>query len=84
MGQVLIRNLDDNLIETYKTKARLKGKSLEQELRDVLERNAPFTREERVALTKQFHAHFKAPVTPLTKDEIREGFGAVDVFIDIR
>jgi plasmid stability protein len=33
MGQVLIRNLDDRVIERLKTKAELKGRSLEQELR---------------------------------------------------
>ena len=36
MGQVLVRNLDDRVIESLKTKAELKGHSLEQELRDVL------------------------------------------------
>ena len=36
MGQVLVRNLDDRVIESLKTKAELKGHSLEQELREVL------------------------------------------------
>ncbi len=36
MGQVLIRNLDDRVIENLKTNAELKGQSLEQELREVL------------------------------------------------
>jgi len=38
VGQVLVRNLDDRVIERLKTKAELKGCSLEQELRDVFER----------------------------------------------
>ena len=41
MGQVLVRNLDERVIESLKTKAELKGRSLEQELRDVLTRAAP-------------------------------------------
>ena len=41
MGRVLIRNLDDRVIESLKTKAGLKGHSLEQELRDVLANAAP-------------------------------------------
>ena len=36
MGQVLIRNVDDRIIESLKLKAELKGHSLEQELRDIL------------------------------------------------
>jgi antitoxin FitA len=73
MGQVLIRNLPDDLIETYKTKARLKGKSLEQELRDLIETNAPFTPEERVAYSREILNMNTGRSKPLTKDEIREG-----------
>jgi antitoxin FitA len=73
MGQVLIRNLPDDLIETYKTKARLKGKSLEQELRDLIETNAPFTPEERVAYSHEILNMNTGRSKPLTKDEIREG-----------
>jgi plasmid stability protein len=36
MGQVLVRNLDDRVIESLRAKAELKGCSLEQELRDIL------------------------------------------------
>jgi plasmid stability protein len=53
MGQVLVRNLDDQVIEKYKTKAELKGHSLEQELRDLMTRNAPLTPEEKVALFRR-------------------------------
>jgi plasmid stability protein len=50
MGQVLIRNLDDRVIESLKAKAKLKGRSLEQELRAVLTSAAPLTPTEKVAL----------------------------------
>jgi antitoxin FitA len=53
MGQVLVRNLDDHVIEKYKTKAELKGHSLEQELREVLTRDAPLTPAEKVALSRR-------------------------------
>lgn len=36
MGQILIRNLDDRLIETLKCKAKSENTSLEQYLRDLL------------------------------------------------
>ena len=50
MGQVLVRNLDDRVIESLRTKAELKGQSLEQELREVLIAAAPLAPEEKVAL----------------------------------
>ena len=40
MGQVLIRNLDDDVIETYRLRAKRKRHSLEQELRTVLSQHA--------------------------------------------
>ena len=40
MGQVLIRNLDDDVIETYRLRAKRKRHSLEQELRTVLSEHA--------------------------------------------
>jgi plasmid stability protein len=41
MGQVLIRNLDDELIADYKQAAAGGGRSLEAELRDALSRARP-------------------------------------------
>ena len=63
MGQVLVRNLDDRVIESLKTKAGLKGHSLEQELRDVLTNAAPLTAGEKVALFSKLRAK-----TPLPRD----------------
>jgi antitoxin FitA len=56
MGQVLVRNLDDQVIESLKTKAELKGHSLEQELREVITAAAPLTAEEKVALSRRLRA----------------------------
>jgi antitoxin FitA len=56
MGQVLVRNLDDRVIESFKTKAELKGRSLEQELRDVLTNAAPLTPDEKIALFRKLRA----------------------------
>jgi plasmid stability protein len=71
MGQVLVRNLDERVIESLKTKAELKGRSLEQELRDVLTRAAPLTPEEKVALFRKLR-------------ETSEPLGEVDVGAAIR
>lgn len=56
MGQVLVRNLDDQVIEKLKTKAEIKGHSLEQELRDVITAAAPLTPDEKIALFKRLRA----------------------------
>lgn len=60
MGQVLVRNLDDRVIESFKTKAELKGRSLEQELRDVLTNAAPLTPSEKIALFHKLRATMPA------------------------
>ena len=70
MGRVLIRNLDDRVIESLKTKAELKGHSLEQELRDVLTNAAPLTAGEKVALFSKLRA--KTPL-PRDIDVVRRG-----------
>jgi hypothetical protein len=56
----------------FRQKAELKGKSLEQELRDLLEANRKFTPEERAALADRFRSGSRAGPA-LTLDEIREG-----------
>ena len=48
MGQVIVRNLDDEVIATHRRRAKARGVSLEQELRDVLRRAATPTSEERL------------------------------------
>lgn len=48
MGQVIIRNLDDGVIERHRLRASARGVSLEQQLRDVLsstEEKSEFARE---------------------------------------
>jgi plasmid stability protein len=56
MRQVLIRNLDDHVIESLKTKAALQGHSLGQELREVLTAAAPLSAKEKVALFRRIRA----------------------------
>lgn len=56
MGQILIRNIPDETIETYKAKARLNGRSLEQEIRLLLEQHRPYTPEERLSVARRYQA----------------------------
>lgn len=73
MAQVLIRNVGEDTVESFRQKAKLKGISLEQELRDLLEKNKPFTPEERVAVSRAIRARQSGVAPSLTLDEIREG-----------
>lgn len=56
MGQVLIRNIDDGIIERHRERARANGRSLEAELRDVVSRGAALTPMERTALSDKLLA----------------------------
>jgi len=69
MAQVLVRNIDDEVIKSLKIKAELKGHSLEQELRSIIEAAAPFTAAERLAISKRFlDASPGGPYPPLRDD----------------
>ncbi len=56
MGQVIVRNLEDRVIETHRRRAQSRGVSLEQELRDVLRRAAMPSRDERLRRAKEIAA----------------------------
>lgn len=58
MAQVLIRNVDEETVESYRQKAKIKGISLEQELRNLLEAHRPFTPSERVAVSQRLREQF--------------------------
>lgn len=40
MAQILVRNLDDSVVERLKTRAKSNGRSLEAEVRLILEQSA--------------------------------------------
>lgn len=73
MAQVLIRNIPDATLDIYRERAKRNGHSLEQEIRDLLERNRPYTPDERIAMSQYFRSQTKKNDRPLTLDEIREG-----------
>lgn len=77
MGQVIVRNLDDAVIEAHRRRAKARGVSLEQELRDVLSRAAKPSKEERLRRVDEIRAMTPdlPPRTERTPAEIliREG-----------
>ena len=40
MAQIIVRNLDDSVVERLKSRARNEGRSLEAEVRHILEQSA--------------------------------------------
>ena len=68
MGQVIVRNLDDRVIAALKTKAEMRGHSLEQELRLILAEAAKPTIKERQTLAD--HIRAMTPSKPQTDSTI--------------
>jgi plasmid stability protein len=56
MGQVIVRNLDDETIGALKSRAVMHGTSLEQELRGILAQAAKPGPKERLALADEIRA----------------------------
>jgi antitoxin FitA len=71
MADLLI-DLDDDLIERLKAAAELKGRSLEEEIRDIITRADPLTPEERIALSDLIRSTQAKPSELLSEDLIRE------------
>lgn len=74
MAQVVIRNIDDDVVERLKARAAAEKKSLEQKLRDVLTEAAKPSRAEVLAEVDRIRAMTppRPPNAPLAEDLIRE------------
>ncbi len=64
MGQILIRNLDDSIIETLKRRARVASRSLEAEARLAIARGTQLTREEKRAMLDEMMQEAQRLVAP--------------------
>lgn len=74
MAEVVIRNIDDDVVERLRTRATAEKKSLEQKLRDVLADAAKPTRPEVLAELARCRGLSPSlpPGSPLVEDIIRE------------
>jgi plasmid stability protein len=52
MGQVVIRDVPDDVIEAHRQRARARGLSLEQELRAVIEAAAAYSAVQKLAIAE--------------------------------
>jgi plasmid stability protein len=73
MAQAEIRSRADELEAAFERRARANGRSFDQEVELVLARKEKFTPEERVAVSRYFHARCSGIQPSLSLDEIREG-----------
>ncbi len=71
MGQILVRNLEDSIIERLKQRALKGGKSLEQTVREILTEAARPSRAELLAEMDRIRKEI-GPVTLDATDLIRE------------
>jgi len=63
--------LDDDVIKRLELRAEAKGRTLEEEMRDITTRAAPLTPEERVALSDRIRSTQAKPSTLDSTDLIR-------------
>ena len=73
MGQILVRNVSDQALSALKLKAKAKGNSLEQEVRNLIEANAPYSPQERLMASRQVREPQQDVAPAFTLEEIREG-----------
>ena len=71
MGQALIRNLDEELLDDYREAAKANQRSLEAELREALRRARPLSPRKRKAVLERL-AELRAAIgdTPQTPSEV--------------
>ena len=73
MAEITTPSRTDEMIESFRNRARANGRSFEDEVRQLLARKLPLTPEERVAVMTYNHAQYDHVQPSLTLDEIREG-----------
>lgn len=76
MGQVIVRNLDDAVIEHHRARAKARGVSLEQELRQVLTEASRAGRERLLAEARRIRKANRKPAPgeawPSAEELVRE------------
>jgi antitoxin FitA len=72
MGQVIVRQLDDAVIEEHRRVARARGVSLEQQLRDVLGEAARPSRADALARAAALRARTRPGDFPSAAELVRE------------
>jgi len=72
MAQVLVRGVEDKIVKRLKAQARRHHRSLEAELRDIIESSVKYTTAEAVEVSRRLRAKFKGRVFSDSANLIRE------------
>lgn len=72
MAEVIVRDLDDEVIERLRARAALHGRTLEEEAREILSRAAPLTPAEKLAIADRIRAMTPRHLDTDSADLIRE------------
>jgi hypothetical protein len=73
MAQAEIRSRADELEAAFERRVHANGRTFAQEVEEPLKNKAPFSPEERVAVSRYFRSQHPEIQPSLTLDEIREG-----------
>jgi hypothetical protein len=73
MAYAETRSRADELEAAFECRARANGRTFGQEVEELLKNKAPFSPEERVAVSRYFRSQCRGVQPSLTLDEIREG-----------
>jgi plasmid stability protein len=72
MAQLIIDNLDDRTLEILRLKARLHGRTIEEEARNILSGGTKLTNAERLAAAREIAAMTPFPQKTDSLDLLRE------------
>jgi plasmid stability protein len=72
MAQILVRDLDDGVVKRLKNRARREGRSLQCEVKMILERAAKVDMESALKLVDDFRRRFKGRKFSDSAELIRE------------
>ena len=72
MAQIIVRNLDDFVVERLKARARDNGRSLEAEVRQILEQSAKVDLAQARQMALEIRARLKGRKFPDSAELIRE------------
>lgn len=73
MGQILIRNINDEALSTLRTKAQARGKSLESVVRELIESEGTPDRTTLLEEMRRIRSMTSGTVPSLSTAEYREG-----------
>ena len=73
MGQILVRNIDDEALKNLRSRAQASGLSLEATIRELIESAGKPSKAEILERMREIRSITKGFVPSLSSDEYREG-----------